>query len=77
MQKHLGFTKARAKADVNWYTGSPGVPMSYWLGRLENARLYQKLVEVRGWPLRRFHDWLLSFGTLPQSWIVKYGLECR
>ena len=75
MQKHLGFTKARAKADVNWYTGSPGVPMSYWLGRLENERLYQKLVEVRGWPLRRFNDWLLSFGTLPQSWIEKYGLE--
>ncbi len=75
MQKHLGFTKARAEADVNWYTGSPGVPMSYWLGRLENARLYRKLVEERGWPLRRFNDWLLSFGTLPQSWIEKYGLD--
>ncbi len=75
MQKHLGFTQARAKADVNWYTGSPGVPMSYWLGCLENARLYRKLVEGRGWPLRRFNDWLLSFGTLPQSWIEKYGLD--
>ena len=75
MQKHLGFTKARAEADVNWYTGSPGVPMSYWLGRLENARLYRKLVEGRGWTLRRFNDWLLSFGTLPQSWIEKYGLD--
>ena len=75
MQKHLGFTKARAEADVNWYTGSPGVPMSYWLGRLENARLYRKLVEGRGWTLRRFNDWLLSFGTLPQSWIEKYGLN--
>jgi len=60
---------------VNWYTGSPGVPMSYWLGRLENARLYGKLVEGRGWSLRRFNDWLLSFGTLPQSWIEKYGLD--
>jgi uncharacterized protein (DUF885 family) len=75
MQKHLGFTKARAEADVNWYTGSPGVPMSYWLGRLENARLHRKLVEGRGWSLRRFNDWLLSFGTLPQSWIEKYGLN--
>ena len=75
IQKHLGFTKARANADVNWYTGSPGVPMSYWLGRLENARLYRKLVEGRNWPLRRFNDWLLSFGTLPQSWIEKYGLD--
>jgi len=49
--------------------------MSYWLGRLENARLYGKLVEGRGWSLRRFNDWLLSFGTLPQSWIEKYGLD--
>ena len=74
MQKHLGFTKARAEADVNWYTGSPGVPMSYWLGRLENARLHKKLVKGRGCSLRRFNDWLLSFGTLPQAWIEKYGL---
>ena len=75
MQKHLGFTKARAEADVNWYTSSPAVPMSYWLGKLENARLYKKLVEGRNWPLKKFNDWLLSFGTLPQSWIEKYGLE--
>ncbi|MBR90350.1 MAG: DUF885 domain-containing protein [Verrucomicrobiales bacterium] len=75
MQEHLGFTKARAEADVNWYTSSPAVPMSYWLGRLENARLYRRLVEGRGWSLRRFNDWLLSFGTLPQSWLEKYGLD--
>lgn len=75
LQKHLGFTKARAEADVNWYTSSPSVPMSYWLGRLENARLHKRLVEGRGWSLRKFNDWLLSFGTLPQSWLEKYGLD--
>lgn len=75
MQRHLGFTKSRAEADVNWYTASPAVPMSYWLGRLENARLHRRLVEGRGWSLRRFNDWLLSFGTLPQGWIEKYGLD--
>ncbi|HWN96250.1 MAG TPA: DUF885 domain-containing protein [Methylomirabilota bacterium] len=75
MQKHLGFTSARAEADVNWYTGSPTVPMSYWLGRLENERLRQRLVEGRGWSLQKFNDWLLSFGTLPQAWIEKYGLD--
>jgi len=32
LQKHLGFTRARAEADVNWYTTQPGIPMSYWLG---------------------------------------------
>ena len=75
MQKHLAFTRARAEADVNWYTGSPTVPMSYWLGRLENERLRQRLMKGRGWSLQRFNDWLLSFGTLPQAWIEKYGLD--
>jgi uncharacterized protein (DUF885 family) len=75
LQKHLGFTVARASADVNWYTASPTVPMSYWLGRLENERLRQRLMVGRKWSLQRFNDWLLSFGTLPQSWIEKYGLD--
>ena len=75
LQKNLGFSKARASADVNWYTGSPTVPMSYWLGRLENERLRIRLMEGRGWSLRQFNDWLLSFGTLPQAWIEKYGLD--
>jgi uncharacterized protein (DUF885 family) len=75
MQKHLGFTRARAEADVNWYTTQPAVPMSYWLGRLENERLRQRLMGGRGWSLQKFNDWLLSFGTLPQGWIEKYGLE--
>jgi uncharacterized protein (DUF885 family) len=74
LQKHLGFTRARAEADVNWYTASPAVPMSYWLGRLENERLRQRLVVGRGWPLQKFNDFLLSFGTIPQGWIEKYGL---
>jgi uncharacterized protein (DUF885 family) len=75
MCKHLGFTRARAEADVNWYTGSPTVPMSYWLGRLENERLRRRLMIGRGWSLQKFNDWLISFGTLPQSWIEKYGLD--
>jgi uncharacterized protein (DUF885 family) len=75
LQRHLGFTQARARADVNWYTAAPAVPMSYWLGRLENERLHQRLVIGRGWSLRRFNDWLLSFGTLPQAWLEKYGLD--
>ncbi len=75
MMKNLGFTRARAEADVNWYTGSPTVPMSYWLGRLENERLRAKLMEGRLWSLCQFNDWLLSFGTIPQAWIEKYGLS--
>jgi uncharacterized protein (DUF885 family) len=75
MQRNLGFTKSRAEADVNWYTAAPTVPMSYWLGRLENERLRRRLVKGRGWSLQKFNDWLLSFGTIPQAWIEKYGLD--
>lgn len=75
LRKHLGFTKARSEAEINWYSASPTVPMSYWLGRLENERLRQRLVVGRGWSLQRFNDWLLSFGTIPQAWIERYGLE--
>jgi len=75
LQKQLQFSKSRAQAEINWYTGSPCVPMSYWLGRLENERLYQRLVVGRGWSLKQFNDWLLSFGTLPQAWLEKYGLD--
>jgi uncharacterized protein (DUF885 family) len=75
LQRAVGFTRARAAADVNWYTAQPAVPMSYWLGRLENERLRQRLVAGRGWSLRRFNDWLLSFGTIPQAWVEKYGLD--
>ncbi len=75
LQSALGFTRARAEADVNWYTAQPAVPMSYWLGRLENERLRQRLTGGRGWSRRRFNDWLLSFGTLPQAWLEKYGLD--
>jgi uncharacterized protein (DUF885 family) len=75
LQKAVGFTRARAEADVNWYTAQPAVPMCYWLGRLENERLRQRLIVGRGWSLQKFNDWLLSFGTLPQAWIEKYGLD--
>jgi uncharacterized protein (DUF885 family) len=75
LRQNLGFTRARAEADVNWYTAQPAVPMSYWLGRLENERLRRRLMGGRGWSLGRFNDWLLSFGTVPQAWIEKYGLD--
>jgi uncharacterized protein (DUF885 family) len=75
LRRHLGFTRARSEAEINWYSASPTVPMSYWLGRLENERLRQRLVVGRGWSLQQFNDWLLSFGTIPQAWIERYGLK--
>ncbi len=66
--KHLvdnvGFTKARAAADVNWYTAAPTVPMSYLLGRRE----VEKLFAVHRGSLRQFNDRLLSHGAVPFAW---------
>jgi len=67
--ERVGFTKARAEGDVNWYTAAPTVPMSYLLGRLELERLHARLVGADGWTERRFNDYILSFGAIPWSWI--------
>ncbi len=75
LQDGVGFTPARARGDVNWYTSSPTVPMSYLLGRLEVERLHAHLVLREGWTLRRFNDWMLSFGAIPWSWIWQSALR--
>lgn len=75
LQKGVGFTAARAAADVNWYTSSPSVPMSYLLGRLEVEKLHRHLVHGEGWSLRQFNDWMLSHGALPWSWIWQARLR--
>jgi uncharacterized protein (DUF885 family) len=68
--KDVGFTKARAAGDVNWYTSSPTVPMSYLLGRIEVQKLHRRFVESEGWTLKQFNDWILSHGAIPWSWIL-------
>jgi uncharacterized protein (DUF885 family) len=74
LMTHMGFTRGRAEGDVNWYTMSPTVPMSYLLGKMEVTRLKQRKVDEQGWPLKRFNDWALSHGTLPWRWIEQSGL---
>ena len=73
--KGVGFTPARARADINWYTAQPGVPMSYLLGRLELERVKKDLMEGEGWSLRKFHDWALSHGAIPWRWIEQARLK--
>ena len=65
LMENVGFTRARAAADVNWYTAAPTVPMSYLLGRAEVEKLF---ASHRG-TLREFNDRLLSHGTVPFRWV--------
>jgi uncharacterized protein (DUF885 family) len=62
--EHVGFTRARAAADVNWYTAAPTVPMSYLLGRRE----VEKLFATHRGSLRSFNDRLLAHGAVPFAW---------
>ena len=64
LMENVGFTKARAAADVNWYTAAPTVPMSYLLGRRE----VEKLFAAHRGSLREFNDRLLSHGAVPFAW---------
>jgi uncharacterized protein (DUF885 family) len=73
--KGVGFTLARARADVNWYTSQPTVPMSYLLGRLELERVKDAMMRKEGWSLREFHDWALSHGAVPWRWILDANLH--
>lgn len=65
----VGFTRERAETELNWYTQSPGVPMSYLLGKRETLALRDQFLKGRGATLQRFHRWLLSFGSVPQRWL--------
>ena len=74
LMKHVGFTRARAEGDVNWYTAAPTVPMSYLIGKMELLRLKERKVDRGGMSLKAFNDWALSFGTLPWRWMEQSGL---
>lgn len=65
----VGFTKKRAEVDLNWYTSSPTVPLSYLMGRMELEQLHDEMTAQRGWSLCEFNDWILSYGAVPWNWI--------
>ena len=51
------------------YLASPGLAMSYMVGKLEVIRFLAdaKRVQGRDFSLRRFHDYLWSNGNVPHS----------
>ena len=64
---HLG--RSNALAEVRRYTQSPTQPMSYRMGKLEIVKLASESRAAKGkdFNLRRFHNDLLSHGTLPPA----------
>jgi len=78
MVTELGFPRSQALADVTWYTRSPTVPASYATGwAIINALRSRLSAATRGFELKRFHDQLLSMGSiaLPKAIERVFGLE--
>ena len=89
LELHLGFmelpqavdflaTEAhmnRREADLECrrYAEEPGQAMSYLLGKREVTRLAETYREQRGGSLKRFHDELLSWGSLPPA-VIAWGM---
>ncbi len=72
LQKEVGFTPMRAKAELNWYTQSPGTPMSYLLGKGKTLALREAwMAKNPGGTIKQFHGWLLTQGSVPQGWLME------
>jgi len=69
LTKNARMAKASARADVNWYTQRPTVPLSYLTGMLKIKGLRDEV--ARAWrprfSLKNFHNRLLGFGAIPIS----------
>ena len=59
--------KTNAIAEVKRYTYTPTQPMTYMMGKMEILKLRDDFKKLRGkaFNLKKFHDQLLSYGTIP------------
>jgi hypothetical protein len=72
LEREVGFTPLRAKTELNWYTQSPGTPMSYLLGKGKTLALRDSYRRKHpGSSLKDFHGWLLGHGSVPQTWLME------
>jgi uncharacterized protein (DUF885 family) len=73
MVHELQFPRPQAEADLNWYSQSPSVPMGYALGWSIINRLREQERNKLGtsFDLRRFHDRLLSAGSISLPLVEK------
>jgi len=67
LAKKAGLERLNAEKEVSRYTLSPTQPMSYLVGREEIRSLRERVKSMKpeGFQLDRFHDWLLSHGSVP------------
>jgi hypothetical protein len=69
----IGMPDEAARAEACKNSMFPGTALMYWLGtdRLHQLRRERQRVEGASFSLRRFHDRVLSFGSIPVPLIAK------
>ena len=68
---HMG--RHEAEMECRWYAESPGLPMSYLMGKLEVLALAREYARQRTTALKTFHDELLDWGSLPPR-VIAWGM---
>lgn len=72
MCRELGFSMDEARADINWYTHSPGVPMGYATGWALIRGLRELQSQAPDFNLKLFHDRLLALGSCALPLVIRY-----
>jgi len=73
----LGFEPEQARAELNWYSFAPTVPMSYATGWAMIRGVRDVLEQTPEYDLKKFHDELLSEGSVALPLVVEslFGKE--
>jgi uncharacterized protein (DUF885 family) len=69
--------RTNAIAEVKRYSYTPTQPMTYIMGKMEILKLRDDFKELKGkaFNLKKFHDQLLSYGTIPIQMVRERMLE--
>ncbi len=69
--------RTNAIAEVKRYTYTPTQPMTYIMGKMEILKLRDDFKKLKGkaFNLKKFHDQLLSYGTIPIQMVRERMLE--
>ncbi len=72
MVEKLGFSEAQAKAECNWYSQAPTVPMSYAVGWALINALREIVQPADTAELKAFHDKLLHCGSVALPLVIEH-----
>jgi uncharacterized protein (DUF885 family) len=67
----LGFSKKQALGEVNWYSQSPTIPMSYAVGWALINALRDIINPANKVELKQFHDRLLASGSIALPLVIQ------